>query len=473
MIDLTKKDELFFHWLERSENDRGLYFDKGQFRIDWYKVFSKADSRLKIDENIKFKLFDWVTRNTKENFFEDYFHERLTRSNFSIDLNLSTEIREKYKSQIKTFVQTFRAEIENSGLKNVSQEKAKSILKQIDGLEKVDFLDISPLASWLRLDIEIQRIFKETVISPSGNIFTGAPQYFNGLSPRFYQSRSSWQQRKAYSGSVVELMTGLKDFYKSSSWQSSPQQSQEQLLKLAYGIVSKLTRDKRTHQNPLYWISISTDPSEQTYFSQHNKIVFQSRGDFKESGVIVAKKVRSRLNGALNLWQHHWNVYSNGKTISEPLKKAYVDLEKCFQTQLDQDMEEASGGYFDQFLAPLDRLLDYLIRTYLPLSLYLSGVISPFEEPEGEHFLGFSHSAILHHLAPKAFHRLPGQFPLSNNGLNPLWINTESDVTSHMNSYEYDDEDFEIDLDDDLDSEIDFDELMLGKFFRDNYVTRN
>ncbi len=473
MIDLTKKDELFFHWLERSENDRGLYFDKGQFRIDWYKVFSKADSRLKIDEKNKFKLFDWVTKNTKENFFEDYFHVSLTKSNFTIDLNLSAEIREKYRSQIKTFVEIFRAEIENSGLRNISQEKATLILKQIDRLEKVDFLDVSPLPSWLRLDIEIQRIFKETVFRPSGNLFAADSQYFNALSPKFYQSRSSWQQRKTYSASVVELMTGLEGLYKSRSWQSSPQQSQDQLLKLAYGIVSKLTSDKRPHQNPLTWISISTDPSEHTYFSQHNKIVFNSRNDCKEIGILVAKKVRSRLNEALSYWQHHWNVYSNGTTISEPLKRAYMDLEKCFQAQLNQDLDEASVVYFDQFLAPLDRLLDYLIRTYLPLSLYLSGVVSPFEEPEGEHFLGFSHSAILHHLAPKAFHRLPGQFPLSNNGLNPLWINTESDVNSPMNSDEYDDEDFEIDLDDDLDSEIELDEIMLSKFFRDNYVTRN
>ena len=473
MIDLTKKEDLFFHWLERSENDRGLYFDKGPFRIDLSKVFSKADSRLKIDEKLKFKIFDWVTKNTKENFFEDFFHENLTPNNFSIDLTLSAETQEKYKSQIKTFVQTFRSEIENSGLKKVSHDKAKSISNQIDRLENADLLGPYPMKCWLRLDIESQRIYKETVISPSGNIFTGDAHYFNALYPKLYQSRSSWPQKKVYSESVVELMTGLEGFYKSRSWQSSPAPSQDQLLKLAYGIVSKLAREKRTLQDPLPWISISSVPHELNYYSQHNRLVFNSRGEFKEFGVMFAKKVRSRLSGALSHWKHHWNVYSSGNTISEPLKQAYMEFEKCFQTQLDQDMEEASGVYFDQVLAPLDRLLDYLFRTYLPLSLYLSGVISPFEEPNGEHFLGFSHSAILHHLAPKAFNRLPGQFPLSNSGSNPLWINTESHVSSSMNSDEDDDEDFEIDLDDHLDTDFDIDELMISKFFRDNYFVRN
>ena len=471
MIDLTKKDQLFFHWLERSENDRGLNFEKGHIHFDWYKVFSKADSRLKIDETLKFKLFDWVTKNVKGNFIENLFHKDQQKANFAFDLNTSAEMRLKYKTQLKAFAQAVVTEFEANGFKGITLDKAKLIKKEVESLENSDFLSVFPLKAWLRLDIDIQRVFKmNTYHSEDDRSYRAEPQNFNAFYPKLYQSKFSWRQRKTYSKSVVDLMVGLEGFYKSKSWQSAPEQRQDHLLESAYGTIYHLTDESRKTRRALPWVSLMVDVAERQPSFADDKLLIHTSSHCKELGIFIGKKARSRLKESLSHWLFYWNIHSKKGTISEPLKQAYLALEKSFQTQLDQDLEAATKEYFDQLLTPFDHLVDYLMGTYLPLSLFLSGVVRSFEDADGNHFLGFSQSAILHHLAQKALHRVPGQFPLVRTGTNPLFIS--SDPNDDLDGDEDWDLDDDLDGEDDWDLSEDFDDKMLG-FFKNLYFARN
>ena len=457
MIDLSNKEQLFFHWLERSESDRGLSLKDGQFKLDWFKVLSKADSRLKIDEHLKFKLFDWVTNNIKEDFFESLFNKDSGKSNFVFELKLSNEVREKYKSHFKKFTQAVLAEFQNGGFKTISPEKSKLLKREVEFLDYFKLLDFLTLESSLYVNIDASPRWKPSSRKQESTAKDKSIQtYFSSVSPDCFQDFSSWPSRKTYSKSVVELMAGLKEFYKSKSWQSLPNQSQDPVFDLAYDIVNYRNRDALKNGDKLSWIGLSLESPDPIYNYRKAKVFLKEKGDCKGLGLMVAKKVRDRVKGALTHWQYYWNIQSKSNTIPASIMQPYMDLEKVLEFELDQDMELASTAYYDQSILPFDQLMDYLLRTYLPLSLFFSGVINTYHEPDGEYFLGFSQSAILHHLTQKSFGRSPGQFPLAQNGDNPLFV-----VSKEHSLDDWDDEDFyDDDLDDDWDGDGFYDEKL-------------
>jgi len=469
MIDLSNKEQLFFHWLERSESDRGLNLKDGQFKLDWFKVLSKADSRLKIDEHLKFKLFDWVTNNIKEDFFESLFNKEAGKSNFVFELKLSNEVREKYKSHFKKFTQAVLAEFQNGGFKTISPEKAKLLKKEIEFLDDFKLLDFLTLESSLYVNLNVSPHWKPKIRKQAPDAKDKSIQtYFSSVSPNCFQDISSWPSRKTYSKSVVELMASLKEFYKSKSWQSMPKQNQDPVFDLAYGIVNHKNRDDVKNGEKLTWVGLNLESPDPIYNYRKAKVSFKERSDCKSVGLMVAKKVRDRVKGALTHWQYYWNIQSKSNTIPESIKQASIDLEKILEVDLDQDMELASTSYYDQSILPFDQLMDYLLRTYLPLSLFFSGVINTYQDPDGEHFLGFSQSAILHHLAQKSFGRSPGQFPLAKNGDNPFFVvSKEHNSDDDWDEDDFYDEDMDDDWDDDLDAikldHDDFDHLL--KYF--------
>lgn len=477
MIDLTKKDQLFFYWFERSENDRGLYFDKGEFQFDWYKVLSKADSRLKIEESLKFKIFDWVTKNIRENFIEILFQDDHKKQNFDFSLNISSEIRNKYKSRIQAFAAAVRHDIKTDGFKSNSRAQTNLIVKDIESLEKIDFFDIPPLKSRPLLNIDIQRIFKlNSYHTKDGKYYTPVKQYFNAFSPNFYQSKFTWKQRKTYSKSVFDLMTGLEAFYRSKSWQSRSQKLPDHLQELAHNTVISLIRETGTAVKTPQWASLMIEAIDGQSGYVEESLVMSEKSDCKKLGFMIGKQLRIQFKRALSHWISYWKVQSKSSAISESLKKAYLDLEKSIDDELDQDLEAAAIDYFDQHLNPFCVLIDYLLQTYPPLSLFISGVIRSFQEDNGDHFLGFSQSALLHHLAGKALHRVPGQFPLAQNGMNPLLISSDADTDWDLEDLDSESDllsKINLDLDFDLESDLDLDEIIFDKLFRNLYFSRN
>ena len=446
MIDLSNREQLFFTWLEKSEINRGLSFEAGQIKIDWHTVFSKADSRLKIDEQFKFRLFDWVSKNIKDNFFENVLNREIDTISFEFAPTLTSETIEKYSEAFKRFTNTVLHEIKKGSFNTLAPKKIEELKKEIESFAEFSLLNNSKTGSLIYLDLEVLPLRKAFISQDhSSRANKSKSDYFNIVTPKFYKTKSSWPQRKAYSKSVVEIMQSLDKYYKSKSWQSASSKPDDDILKQSYNLLKELKSKSSGQMNGLNWLGLAFEYTEFSPVYREVRISLNDKSACEQISKLIGKMARSRINHALSLWIAYRNLQSKNNSIPESVKLSYAELEALLTTELDKDLELAIANYFDQILEPAHQLIDYIFRTYLPFSLFFSGLIAFYQRANGDHFLGFTQSAILHHLTKQSFNGMPAEYPPARNGANPflLAINESKfyDEEDEEDEYYEDDED--------------------------------
>lgn len=455
MIDLSNREQLFFTWLENYEADRGLSFQAGQLKIDWQRVFSTADSRLKLDEKFKFRLFDWVSKNIKDNFLENVLDQETKTTSFEFEPRLTSETMEKYSGAIKKFTNAVLHEMKSGSFNTLTHKKFEELKKEIEAFTEFSLLNLSKMNSLIYFDLEVMPVRKAFVSQdPSSRENQLKSRYFSFVSPKCFETKYSWLKRKAYSKSVVEVMQSLGKYYMSKSWQSASFNAKEDIIEQSYNLLKELKSKRPSHLDPLNWIGLAFDYAEFKPVYRDVRIFLNDKSACDQISKLAGKTARSRINQSLSQWISFWNLQSKSNSIPESVKLSYTELEAMLTNELDKDLELAIENYYEQIIEPLNRLIDYLFRTYLPFTLFFSGLIAFYQRANGDYFLGFTQSAILHHLTKQSFNGLPAEYPPARNGANPFLL-----TINESGYYDEDDEDDEF-------YEDDYDDKGMSDFFK-------
>jgi hypothetical protein len=456
MIDLSKREQLFFTWLEKSEVNRGFSFQAGQLKIDWQMVFSKADSRLKIDEQLKFRLFDWVSKNFKDNFFENVLSQNVDSIKFGFEPILTSEVIEKYSEAFKRFSSAVINEINGGSFNALTGKKSEEFKKEIESFGELSLLNLAKMDSFFYFDLEVTP-FRKAFIGhdPSKRSDKSTAYYFKMVTPKCYDTKYSWLKRKAFSKSVVETMQSLDKYYKSKDWQSVSSRPDDDLLEQSYSLLKRLKFDALGQTKPLDWLGLVFKYTEFQPVYREVGIFLNDGSTCEQISKLMGNLVRNRINQALSHWISYRKLPGNNNTIPESVRLSFAHLDTLLTTELDKDLELGIANYYGQILEPVNHLIDYLFRTYLPFSLFYSGLIAFYQRANGDLFIGFTQNAILHHLAKQTFNGTPAQYPPARNGANPFFLEIKD-------SEYYDDEDDE----DDEYYEDDEDDLSMDDFFK-------
>lgn len=448
MIDLSNREQLFFTWLENSEINRGLSFQAGQLKLDWYKVISNADSRLNLDEQFKFKLFDWVSKNIKDNFFENVLHQNVDTIKFGFEPILTSEVIEKYSEAFKRFSTAVINEMESGSFNTLTSKKSGELKGEIESFGKLSLINMAKMDSFFYFDLEVAPFRKAFIGQDQSNHSKkSTSNYFKMVTPKCFDTKYSRLNRKAYSKSVVATMQSLERCYKSKSWQSGSTRPDEDLLEQSYNLLKRLKFDALGQAKPLNWVGLVFKYAEFKPVFREVGIFLNERSSYEQISKLMGNLVRSRINQALSHWMSFKKLAGSDNSIPESAKLSFAHLETLLTNELDKDLELGIANYYGQILEPVNHLFDYLFRTYLPFSLFYSGLIAFYQRANGDLFLGFTQNAILHHLAKQTLNGTPAQYPPARNGANPFFLEIK-DSEHYDDEYDEDDEFYEDDEDD-------------------------